>query len=237
MDHEIESPITRKLREKDRSAILEMQQKCGSSLESCVKDIMRDDYDRTLPEDRIQAIIDEAIERAFQKGDTYDPKRASICPWISGFIRNVLKENLRKDPIGSSLPLGGEPPVSGNHDYVCDSQPTPEIQRALDELDERNPNRNYEEVILSTFYRGESDADIAKRLGKARNTVRGIRKDALDALRKQMEDATEQLPQEQKVSAMAKFLGVTKGTVRRLLRSSDLLSDNYKKKNKNSCNR
>ncbi len=56
----------------------------------------------------IDDVVQEVCERALTKRAGYDPSQGSVFAWLTGFLRNVYREQVRKDrrvPLRSDLDL------------------------------------------------------------------------------------------------------------------------------------
>ncbi len=45
----------------------------------------------------IDDVVQEACERALTKRSGYDPSQGSVFAWLTGFLRNIYREQVRKD--------------------------------------------------------------------------------------------------------------------------------------------
>ena len=117
----------------------------------------------------IDEVVQEVCVRAWTKRASFDPLQGSVFAWLTGFLRNIYREQLRKDrrlPLRPDLDLAEVAPNRpGPHDTVA------ERRRMYEECVERlSPGER--EVLHLAHTLGLRGDEIAARLGIAKPAAR-----------------------------------------------------------------
>ena len=117
----------------------------------------------------IDDVIQEVCERALRKCSGYDPSQGSVFAWLTGFLRNIYREQLRKDrrlPLRSDLDLAEVAPNRPGPDETV-----AERRQIYDEcVEQLNPGER--EVLHLANTLGLRGDEIAARLGIASPAAR-----------------------------------------------------------------
>ena len=136
--------------------------------------------DTGLAEEAVQ----ETFLRAWRASDRFDAARGSLRTWLFAIGRNVvidLARSRRSRPDTTKLEEGSvHARRSGNptEEPIEGALKSWEIEEAL-----RNISTNHRRVIVETYYRGRSSAEVAAELGVPEGTVRSRLFYGLKALR------------------------------------------------------
>lgn len=174
-----ERRLAKGLRKRDPAALEELHRLCGRATFGLLLNVLRD---RGEAEDIFQTVFLQAWER----GATYDPRRASPLTWVLTIARSRALDHLRRripeprEPTGAIAMLdrvGGE---EHQTDELLD-------QWRMAGLLERLPTEEAA-ILRSRFYDGLSQAEIAQRLGMPLGTVKMRMVQALGRLRQLLDD-------------------------------------------------
>ncbi len=130
-----------------------------------------------------EEVVAEALVRAWQKYDQYDPRRGSERSWIFGIARNAATDLYRKSRRRLGVVRDGEAPeplVEGGAESVAD------ISLVRDALDGLSPH--HRAVIVAAFFEGMTTSEIARRLDVPEGTVKSRMYYAMKALRAALEE-------------------------------------------------
>lgn len=131
--------------------------------------------DPQLAEDCVQ----EAFVRAWRAGDRFDPARGAPRSWLFAILRNVVADQFsaRARAAAASARDSGAAagPAGDEHDGVLDAWVVEEALRRI--------RAEHRVVIVETYYRGRSYAEVAQDLGIPVGTARSRAFYGLRALR------------------------------------------------------
>ena len=112
----------------------------------------------------IDDVVQEACARALSNRAAFDPAQGSVFAWLTGFLRNIYREQLRKDrrlPLRSDLDLAEVTPNRPGPDETV-----AERRKMYDEcIDRLSPGER--EVLHLAHTLGLRGDEIAARLGIA----------------------------------------------------------------------
>jgi RNA polymerase sigma-70 factor (ECF subfamily) len=119
--------------------------------------------DGAAAEDALQ----ETFVRAWRSADRYDPSRP-LRPWLFAILRNVVVDEARS--------RGQRPVPQDWRPREFAGEPEDTLDRAMDawlvEEALRRINPDHRAVLVETYYRGQSYADVAARMGIPEGTAR-----------------------------------------------------------------
>jgi len=119
--------------------------------------------DPAAAEDALQ----ETFVRAWRSADRYDPSRP-LRPWLFAILRNVVVDEARS--------RGLRPVPQDWRPRAFAGEPEDTLDRAMDawmvEEALRRINPDHRAVLVETYYRGRSYADVAARMGIPEGTAR-----------------------------------------------------------------
>jgi RNA polymerase sigma-70 factor, ECF subfamily len=167
--------LLRLLRRRDPAAVHELYERYGRTTFGF---LLRALPDRGAAEDVQQQVFLEVWER----GATYDPKRASLLTWIMTITRSRAIDHLRRrvpEPRDPAAPAGSVVAVEDHADALVE-------QWHVVGLLSRLP-REEAELLRRRFYDGLSQREIADATGMPLGTVKMRMVDGLQRLRVLME--------------------------------------------------
>jgi len=170
------------LRRRDEGTLAELHATCGRTVMGF---LVRTLGDRASAEDVFQQVFLEV----WQRGPTYDPRRASPLTWMMSITRSRAIDQLRRrvpeprDPAGSLALLEGE----GDHEAVADQL----IERWRFAHLLRQLPAEEEDLLRRRFYGGATQREIAEATGIPLGTVKMRMVQGLERLR-DLIDAEEQ---------------------------------------------
>lgn len=173
-----ERRLAKGLRRRDPAALEELHRICGRATFGLLLHMLAD---RAEAEDVFQAVL----LQAWQRGESYDPRRASPLTWVLTIARSRAIDHLRRripeprDPAGAIALLDHE----GGHDLATDDLLE---QWRMAALLDRLPVEQAA-IIRARFHRGLSQSEIAESSGIPLGTVKMRMVQGLARLRELME--------------------------------------------------
>ncbi len=134
--------------------------------------------DSTAAEEAVQ----ETFVRAWRAADRYDSERP-LRPWLFAILRNVVVDEARarsRRPVPRDSADDGSVDVSDTLDRALDAWLVEEALRRI--------RPDHRTVLVETYYRGRSYADVATELGIPEGTARSRAFYGLRALRLALEE-------------------------------------------------
>ena len=124
--------------------------------------------------------LEETFLRAWTQRDRFDPEVDSLRTWLFTILRQVVIELGHPRAAGPAVAEGGiEPSVEAFEQSFVAWQ----IEEAMRRVEEQ-----YRQVLVETYYRGQSYAEVATGLGVSEITVRNRVQDGLRALNVALEE-------------------------------------------------
>ena len=117
----------------------------------------------------IDDVVQETCARALAKFAAYDPAQGSVFAWLTGFLRNVYREQLRKDrrlPLRPDLDLAEVAPSRAGPDETAAER------REMYEVCIERLTPGEQEVLRLAHTLGLRGDEIAARLGITRPAAR-----------------------------------------------------------------
>lgn len=173
-----ERRLARGLRRRDPAALEELHRLCGRATFSLLLRLLGD---RAEAEDVFQAVLLQAWDR----GGTYDPRRASPLTWMLTIARSRAIDQLRRhipeprDPAGAIAVLDREGADERGVDDLLE-------QWRMAALLDRLPGEE-SAILRARFHEGLSQAEIAERSGIPLGTVKMRMVQGLGRLRELVE--------------------------------------------------
>lgn len=133
--------------------------------------------DRGLAEEAVQ----ETFLRAWRAGDRFDPELGSLRTWLFAILRNVVID-LGRARAARPVPSDREPPESG-HEPLEERLVSWQVEEALRRIGEA-----HRQVLVETYLRGRSYAEVGAELGIPEGTVKSRVYYGLRALRNVLEE-------------------------------------------------
>jgi len=134
-----------------------------------------------------EEVVQEAFLRAWRAADKYDASLGPLRSWLYAILRNVIIDASRSANVRPRLATSHE----AEHDVSVGSERA-QLDLALDGwvLEEalRRLREDHRTVLVETYYRGRSYADVAAELGIPEGTARSRAFYALKALRLALEE-------------------------------------------------
>jgi RNA polymerase sigma-70 factor (ECF subfamily) len=124
--------------------------------------------------------VQEAFLRAWRAGDRFDPQLGSLRTWLFAIVRNVVIDLGRARAARPRPASGGPEPA---HDPLEDALLAWQVEEAL-----RRIGEDHRRVLVETYYRGRSYAEVAAELGVPEGTVKSRVYYGLRALRNVLEE-------------------------------------------------
>jgi RNA polymerase sigma-70 factor, ECF subfamily len=127
--------------------------------------------------------VQETFLRAWRAADRYDQSRP-LRPWLFAILRHVVVDETRSRA-GRAGPRRDEPPdtVTGGTDPLDSSVDGLLVSEAL-----RRLRPDHRTVLVETYYRGRSYAEVSRQLGIPEGTARSRAFYALRAMRLALEE-------------------------------------------------
>jgi RNA polymerase sigma-70 factor (ECF subfamily) len=122
--------------------------------------------------------VQETFLRAWRASGRYDPDLGPLRPWLYAILRNVLVDAARAAGARPAL-TAGEPDEEAGPDGALDAA----LDGWIVEEALRRLRPDHRTVLVETYYRGRSYADVAAALGIPEGTARSRAFYALKALR------------------------------------------------------
>lgn len=133
--------------------------------------------DSGLAEEAVQ----ETFLRAWRAGDRYDPELGSLRTWLFAILRNVIIDLGRARAV-RPVPSDLEPP-EGGHEPLEELLVSWQVEEALRRIGEA-----HRRVLVETYLRGRSYAEVGAELGIPEGTVKSRVYYGLRALRNVLEE-------------------------------------------------
>jgi RNA polymerase sigma-70 factor, ECF subfamily len=128
-----------------------------------------------------EEVVQDALVRAWQAVDRFDPARAALSTWLFTITRNLVIDRRRRRRIQPVDPATMDLPADdGGLDRAL------EVWQVAEALGRISPD--HRAVIVETYYRGASVAEAAERLDIPRGTVKSRLYYGLRALRLALEE-------------------------------------------------
>jgi RNA polymerase sigma-70 factor, ECF subfamily len=130
---------------------------------------------RSLGDARLaEEAVEETFIRAWRAGDRFDPETANLRTWLFAILRDVMI-GLERDRVAGRRVAGAaaEPSVERLERSLLAWQ----VEEAMCRIAEP-----YRQVLVETYYRGRTYAEVATELGVAEGTVKSRVYDGLRAL-------------------------------------------------------
>jgi RNA polymerase sigma-70 factor (ECF subfamily) len=140
-------------------------------------------YYRVGDQQTAEDLTSEVFLRMIEKLSNYQDQRTSFQAWLFQIARNLSIDHYRKMSVRNNVQLGEEFPGSGEGQLeLIDRELTSEkLSRALGELPD-----NQRDVIIMRFVVGMPIGEVAETLHKTKDSIKGLQRRALLALRDRM---------------------------------------------------
>jgi RNA polymerase sigma-70 factor (ECF subfamily) len=132
--------------------------------------------DAGLAEEAVQ----ETFLRAWRAGDRFDPEIGSLRTWLFAILRNVVIDLGRARAARPTV--GGDVPEVG-HEPIEEVLVAWQVEEALRRIGEA-----HRQVLVETYFRGRSHAEVSAALGVPEGTIKSRVYYGLRALRNVMEE-------------------------------------------------
>jgi RNA polymerase sigma-70 factor, ECF subfamily len=139
-------------------------------------------HDRARAED----VVQETLLRAWRNFPALDESQGSVRAWLFKVARNIVIDDWRTKRARSELPVAEVPEVPGGSDTSDHTDQLLLSWVVADALTRLSPE--HRAVLLECYYRGQSVAEAARRLGIPEGTVKSRTHYALRALRLALEE-------------------------------------------------
>jgi RNA polymerase sigma-70 factor, ECF subfamily len=131
-------------------------------------------------------LAEEAVQdtflRAWRAGHRFDPELGSLRTWLFAILRNVVIDLGRARAARRSVPVP-EPEPPALHEPLEQALLAWQVEEAL-----RRIGDAHRQVIVETYFRGRSYAQVARDLGVPEGTVKSRLYYGLRALRNALEE-------------------------------------------------
>lgn len=123
-----------------------------------------------------EEMVSDTLIRAWQQAGRFDAGRGAVSSWLFGIARHVASDRwrARTRQVAESLDGGAEPRHEAEADSICDAF---DLALAMGHL-----TPILREVLVLTYARDQTEAEIALQLGIPCGTVKSRRFNALRAL-------------------------------------------------------
>ncbi|WP_322937577.1 sigma-70 family RNA polymerase sigma factor [Nocardioides bizhenqiangii] len=135
--------------------------------------------DRAHAED----VTQETLLRAWRNARVLEESRGSVRSWLFTVARNIVIDEWRTKRSRKEIPTDDLAELSGAEDRTDQLLLSWVVAEALTQL-----SREHRAVLLECYYRGQSVAEAARRLGIPEGTVKSRTHYALRALRLSLEE-------------------------------------------------
>lgn len=132
---------------------------------------------------RAEDVVQETLLRAWRNSDALDQSQGSVRAWLFTVARNIVIDEWRTKRSRSELPVAEVPDVVDEVDRTDGLILSWMVAEALSTL-----SAEHRAVLLECYYRGDSVAEAARRLGIPEGTVKSRTHYALRALRLALEE-------------------------------------------------
>lgn len=133
-----------------------------------------------------QDLTSEVFVRMVEKLDTYEPSGRPLLAWLYTIARNLVADDYRRNGKVTHLPLD-EALTSGMH-----ANPVQQTEQSLLadclRLVIEKLTEDQQQVILLKYVENQSNAQVARILGKTRGAVKSLQHRALASLRRALEE-------------------------------------------------
>jgi len=137
-------------------------------------------------------VMQDTFLRAWDGRETYDPGRGRVPWWLMGIARNRAIDLLRSRPHQARLREQEKPPSDAHRVATVDpgAADALALRRAVTQALAGLPESQREAVELA-YYRGLTQAEIARHLGQPLGTIKSRTRDAMERLRTLLEPLIE----------------------------------------------
>jgi RNA polymerase sigma-70 factor (ECF subfamily) len=132
---------------------------------------------------RAEDVVQETLLRAWRNSGALDQSQGSVRAWLFTVARNIVIDEWRTKRSRSELSVADVPDVPDEVDRTDGLILSWMVAEALSTL-----SAEHRAVLLECYYRGESVAEAARRLGVPEGTVKSRTHYALRALRLALEE-------------------------------------------------
>ena len=134
-------------------------------------------------------LLHQAVLKAVERMEQYDPERGSLRVWVFGILRNEVRADLRRRRLGK-VEVGSVPEQPWEGAGALDVAVSSETAAALDEAIRSLPFREREALLVELRTEGAaSTEETAARLGIAPGSVAVYRQRARERLREALRQA------------------------------------------------
>jgi RNA polymerase sigma-70 factor (ECF subfamily) len=134
-------------------------------------------------EARAEDVVQETLLRAWRNSGPLDQSRGSVRSWLFTVARNIVIDEWRTKRSRSELSVADVPDLVDEVDHTDGLILSWMVAEALSTL-----SPEHRAVLLECYYRGDSVAEAARRLGVPEGTVKSRTHYALRALRLALEE-------------------------------------------------
>jgi RNA polymerase sigma-70 factor (ECF subfamily) len=135
--------------------------------------------DRTRAED----VAQETLLRAWRNAAVLEESNGSVRSWLFTVARNIVIDEWRSKRSRKEIPTDDVAELAGAEDRTDQLLLSWVVAEALTQL-----SQEHRAVLLECYYRGQTVADAARRLGIPEGTVKSRTHYALRALRLSLEE-------------------------------------------------
>jgi len=132
---------------------------------------------------RAEDVVQETLLRAWRNSGALDQSQGSVRAWLFTVARNIVIDEWRTKRSRSELSVAEVPDVADEVDRTDGLILSWMVAEALSTL-----SADHRAVLLECYYRGDSVAEAARRLGIPEGTVKSRTHYALRALRLALEE-------------------------------------------------
>lgn len=152
----------------------------GELYERYQRGIFRYLYYRVGDQQTAEDLTSEVFLRMVEKITNFDDRRISFQAWLFQIARNLSIDHYRKMSVQQNVQLKDDIPESGNEplEMVAQELTIEKLQQALLELPD-----NQRDVIVMRFIVGMPISRVAETLHKTEDSIKGLQRRALLALR------------------------------------------------------
>jgi RNA polymerase sigma-70 factor (ECF subfamily) len=152
----------------------------GALYERYQRGIFRYLYYRVGDQQTAEDLTSEVFLRMVEKLSNFDDRQLSFQAWLFQIARNLSIDHYRKMSIHQNVQLKDDFPEGGNEplEMVAQELTSEKLQYALVKLPE-----NQRDVIVMRFIVGMPISEVAETLHKTEDSIKGLQRRALLALR------------------------------------------------------
>lgn len=132
---------------------------------------------------RAEDVAQETLLRAWRNAAVLEESRGSVRSWLFTVARNIVIDEWRSKRTRTEVPTDNLVELSGTEDRTDQLLLSWVVAEALTQL-----SQEHRAVLLECYYRGQSVAEAARRLGIPEGTVKSRTHYALRALRLSLEE-------------------------------------------------